>query len=106
MSDDFDPRGCITDQGFAALEASPPGRGRREVVEHLATCDRCQSLMLTRGEPSSKARAWTNRLGENGRPSLLLPSQRTRNYKLLAGLLVAALFFLLVSFLYLARQLG
>ena len=49
MSALLDGRGCLTEAGFAALDAAPPGRGPAEAAAHLATCARCQRRFLARG---------------------------------------------------------
>jgi hypothetical protein len=45
----LDGRGCLTEAGFAALDAAPPGRGPAEAAAHLAGCARCQRRFLARG---------------------------------------------------------
>jgi hypothetical protein len=45
----LDARGCLTDAGFAALDAAPPGLGPAELAAHLAGCGRCQRRYLARG---------------------------------------------------------
>ena len=45
----LDTRGCVTEAGFAALDAAPPGRGPADVAAHLASCGRCQRRFLARG---------------------------------------------------------
>ena len=46
----LDARGCLTDDGFAALQASPPGLGPPDAAAHLAACARCQRRFLARGD--------------------------------------------------------
>jgi hypothetical protein len=48
MSALLDPRGCLTEEGFAALDSAPPGRGPQEAAAHLAACPRCQRRYLAR----------------------------------------------------------
>jgi hypothetical protein len=45
----LDARGCLTEAGFTALDAAPPGRGPAEAAAHLAACARCQRRFLARG---------------------------------------------------------
>lgn len=45
----LDGRGCLTEAGFAALDAAPPGRGPADAAAHLAGCSRCQRRFLARG---------------------------------------------------------
>jgi len=45
----LDGRGCLTEAGFVALEAAPPGRGPAEAAAHMAGCSRCQRRFLARG---------------------------------------------------------
>ena len=49
MSALLDGRGCLTEAGFLALDAAPPGRGPAEAAAHLAGCSRCQRRFLARG---------------------------------------------------------
>ena len=49
MSALLDGRGCLTEAGFVALEAAPPGRGPAEAAAHVAGCSRCQRRFLARG---------------------------------------------------------
>lgn len=49
MSALLDGRGCLTEAGFVALDAAPPGRGPAEAAAHLAGCSRCQRRFLARG---------------------------------------------------------
>ena len=41
-----DARGCLTDEGFAALARSRPGEAPAELATHLAACARCQDRVL------------------------------------------------------------
>jgi hypothetical protein len=43
----FDAQGCLTPEGFARIEAAPPGRAPEELAAHLASCVRCQRRLLT-----------------------------------------------------------
>jgi hypothetical protein len=43
----FDPRGCLTAAGLAALRGAPPGRAPAEVAAHVARCARCQQRLLS-----------------------------------------------------------
>lgn len=45
----LDARGCLTEAGFVALDAAPPGRGPADAAAHLAGCSRCQRRFLARG---------------------------------------------------------
>ena len=45
----LDGRGCLTEAGFVALDAAPPGRGPVDAAAHLAGCSRCQRRFLARG---------------------------------------------------------
>lgn len=45
----LDARGCLTEAGFVALHAAPPGRGPADAAAHLAGCSRCQRRFLARG---------------------------------------------------------
>ena len=45
----LDGRGCLTEAGFVALDAAPPGRGPADAAAHLAGCGRCQRRFLARG---------------------------------------------------------
>jgi hypothetical protein len=45
----LDARGCLTEAGFVALNAAPPGRGPADAAAHLAGCGRCQRRFLARG---------------------------------------------------------
>ena len=49
MSALLDGRGCLTEAGFVALDAAPPGRGPADAAAHLAGCSRCQRRFLARG---------------------------------------------------------
>lgn len=49
MSALLDGRGCLTEAGYVALDAAPPGRGPAEAAAHLAACSRCQRRFLARG---------------------------------------------------------
>jgi hypothetical protein len=54
-----DARGCLTDAGFAALQAAPPGEAPAELAAHLAACARCQDRVLLAGagvEAAARAR--------------------------------------------------
>lgn len=42
----FDPRGCLTPAGMAALQEAPPGQAPAELARHLAACARCQARLL------------------------------------------------------------
>ena len=55
MSALTDARGCLTDAGFAALEAAPPGQGPADAAAHLAGCARCQRRFLARGDMKAGA---------------------------------------------------
>jgi hypothetical protein len=44
----LDKRGCLTEAGFVALDAAPPGRGPAEAAAHLAGCAHCQRRFLAR----------------------------------------------------------
>ena len=44
-----DHHGCLTEAGFAALDAAPPGQGPTEAAAHLTSCARCQRRFLARG---------------------------------------------------------
>jgi len=44
-----DGRGCLTDAGFAAVEAAPVGEVPSELAAHLAGCARCQKRLLGGG---------------------------------------------------------
>jgi hypothetical protein len=48
----FDAQGCLTAEGFARIEASPPGRAPAELAAHLAACARCQRRLLAAASPS------------------------------------------------------
>jgi len=59
-----DARGCLTADGFAALERAPPGGAPADVAAHLAGCDRCQQRWLSRlraetGPPAGRPRPAT-----------------------------------------------
>ena len=57
MSDTtFDARGCLTDQGLAAVRGAPPGSVSAELAEHLAACRRCQYRLLSGGRNPPAAR--------------------------------------------------
>jgi hypothetical protein len=45
----LDARGCLTEAGFAALDAAPPGGAPADAAAHLAACGRCQRRFLARG---------------------------------------------------------
>jgi len=45
----LDARGCLTEAGFMAVGAAPPGQGPVEAAAHLAGCSRCQRRFLARG---------------------------------------------------------
>jgi hypothetical protein len=47
MSGLLDARGCLTDQGLAALAQAPVGQAPPEVATHLAGCPRCQDRLLS-----------------------------------------------------------
>ncbi|HEU5323372.1 MAG TPA: hypothetical protein VFX28_21365 [Methylomirabilota bacterium] len=42
----LDARGCLTEQGLAALARAPAGQAPPEVAAHLASCPRCQDRLL------------------------------------------------------------
>jgi hypothetical protein len=42
----LDSRGCLTEQGLAALAQAPAGQAPPEVAAHLASCARCQDRFL------------------------------------------------------------
>ncbi len=44
-----DSHGCLTEAGFAALAAAPPGQAPPEAAAHIASCARCQRRFLARG---------------------------------------------------------
>ncbi len=44
-----DGRGCLTEAGFVALDAAPPGRGPADAAAHMIGCGRCQRRFLARG---------------------------------------------------------
>jgi hypothetical protein len=48
----FDAQGCLTAEGFARLEASPPGRAPADLAAHLASCVRCQRRLLAASSPA------------------------------------------------------
>jgi len=48
----FDAQGCLTAEGFACLEASPPGRAPADLAAHLASCVRCQRRLLAASSPA------------------------------------------------------
>ena len=52
-----DARGCLTAEGFAALERAPPARAPADVANHLAGCDRCQQRWLSRLRAETGSRA-------------------------------------------------
>ena len=76
MSGLLDARGCLTDPGFAALDAAPPGLGPPELAAHLVACSRCQRRYLARG-------------GEQGGGIRAVPGTATRP-PLWRALLIAA----------------
>ena len=45
----LDGRGCLTEAGFVAMGAAPPGRGPADAAAHLTGCGRCQRRFLARG---------------------------------------------------------
>jgi hypothetical protein len=49
----LDGRGCLTEAGFVALDAAPPGRGPADAAAHLGGCARCQRRFLARGGKES-----------------------------------------------------
>ena len=53
MTQLLDGRGCLTEAGFVALGAAPPGQGPADAAAHLAGCSRCQRRFLARGGPDS-----------------------------------------------------
>ena len=55
MSALLDGRGCLTEAGFLALDAAPPGRGPAAAAAHLAGCSRCQRRFLARGGEKTAA---------------------------------------------------
>jgi hypothetical protein len=61
----LDARGCLTDAGFSALDAAPPGLGPADLALHLAGCGRCQRRFLARG-------------GEKGAGIRAVPGRATR----------------------------
>jgi hypothetical protein len=46
MSGLLDARGCLTDQGVAALAKAQVGKAPTELAAHLAGCARCQDRLL------------------------------------------------------------
>jgi hypothetical protein len=48
----FDAQGCLTPEGFARIEASPPGRAPADLAAHLASCVRCQRRLLAASSPA------------------------------------------------------
>jgi hypothetical protein len=42
-----DAQGCLTPEGFRALEQAPVGRGPAELADHLSRCSRCQNRFLS-----------------------------------------------------------
>ena len=55
MSPLLDARGCLTEAGFVAIGAAPPGRGPSDAAAHLASCGRCQRRFLARGGKETAA---------------------------------------------------
>jgi hypothetical protein len=51
-----DARGCLTDEGFAALARSRPGEAPAELAAHLAGCARCQDRVLKSAAGADAAR--------------------------------------------------
>jgi anti-sigma-K factor RskA len=51
----FDAQGCLTAEGFARIEASPPGRAPAELAAHLASCVRCQRRLLVASSPAHRS---------------------------------------------------
>ena len=74
-----DARGCLTEAGFAALDAAPPGRGPADAAAHLAACARCQRRFLARGgkevggdQRETGHRRWRRRCGARWRSCSLV----------------------------------
>jgi hypothetical protein len=42
----FDARGCLSEEGLAALRRAPVGQAPAELAAHLASCARCQDRLL------------------------------------------------------------
>jgi hypothetical protein len=80
----LDARGCLTDAGFAVLDAAPPGTGPTELAVHLASCGRCQRRFLARG-------------GEDGAGIRAVPGTATRPPLWRTLLVAAAAIVLLLS---------
>jgi hypothetical protein len=45
------PNGCLTPAGLRALASAPPGEGPKELVAHVANCERCQTRLLATDSP-------------------------------------------------------
>ena len=84
----FDAQGCLTPDGFARIEASPPGRAPAELAAHLASCARCQRRLLAASSPAHS------------------PVRRERPTIWRTALVVAACLVLVVIALVLLRNLG
>ena len=94
MSELFDARGCLTQDGLAALSGTVPGAAPPELARHVSACARCQELWLK----SASAAPRTPRL---------TPAEASRRRwgmtAIVLGVLMFALAALVVTLGYLAQ---
>lgn len=94
MSGLVDARGCLTEDGLAALASASPGAAPPDLAQHLASCARCQDLWL-------KSAALTA-----VRPRITPEDTARRRWGMLAvvvGVLLFALISLVVTLSWLSR---
>ena len=88
----LDARGCLTDEGLAAVAGAAPGQAPPEAAAHLASCPRCQERLLARERAPGPAE----------RPARAAPPYR--NLALVAGVLLLTLVLLGMTLVYLSGR--
>ena len=90
----FDATGCLNDAALRVISTAPPGHAPAAITAHLASCSLCQGRYLA----YEAAQEWPDQ-------SKKYKGDR-KQLRGLAAVLLGALIFFVLTFLYLVRQLG
>ena len=90
----FASTGCLNDAALRVISTALPGQAPAEITAHLASCGLCQGRYLA----YEAAQEWPDE-GKKYKGD-------RRQLRGLAALLLAALVFFVLTFLYLVRQLN
>lgn len=90
----FDATGCLNDAALRVISTALPGQAPAEITAHLASCSLCQGRYLA----YEAAHEWPDQ-GKRYKGD-------RKQLRGLAAVLLAAVIFFLLTFLYLVRQLG